>query len=146
MGTKKKERSGGAGTLEHLPLPRRQTFEILYFSTHFKLKRTTKIPCLVQPRLQLPLPVSAPPFRLVGPSDSRHSWRVYISARVDAGGGSEQNRRAQLGRGEHGFECRLLILYTELYCAVCAFLANYIEYFMNEEIDKYKTCNYYVKK
>merc|ERR1711962_560075 len=77
---------------------------------------------------------------------NRHSWRVYISARVDAGGGRAQSRRAQLRRGEHGFECRLLILYTELYCAVCAFLANYIEYFMNEEIDKYKTCNYYVKK
>lgn len=64
---KKNERSGGAGTREHLPLPRRQTFEILYFSTHFKLKRTIKILCLVQPRLQLPLSVSVaiPPCRPV---------------------------------------------------------------------------------
>jgi len=45
----KNRRRGGAGTREHLPLPRRQTFEILYFSTHFKLKRTIKIPCLVPP-------------------------------------------------------------------------------------------------
>merc|ERR1711972_844241 len=77
-------RSGGACTREHLPLPCRQTFEILYFSTHFKLKRTTKILCLVQPRLQLPLPGSAPPFRLVGPSDSRPAtildkWRLLLA-------------------------------------------------------------------
>merc|ERR1711972_863925 len=61
--------SGGAGTREHLPLPR---------------KRTTKILCLVQPRLQLPLPGSAPPSRLVGPSDSRPAtildkWRLLLA-------------------------------------------------------------------
>merc|ERR1711962_627745 len=90
----------------------------------------------------LPSTTEAGGGRVIG--GNRHSWRVYISARVNAGGGRAQSRRAQLRRGEHGFECRLLILYTELYCAVCAFLANYIEYFMNEEIDKYKTCNYYI--
>merc|ERR1711972_956988 len=61
--------SGGAGTREHLPLPRRQTFKIL---------------CLVQPRLQLPLPGSASPSRLVGPSDSRPAtildkWRLLLA-------------------------------------------------------------------
>merc|ERR1711972_633489 len=115
-------RSGGAGMREHLPLPRRQTFEILYFSTHFKLKRTTKILCLVQPRLQLPLPVSASPSRLVGPSDSRPAaiLGAFTSQRGSTRGEEASRAGAPSWDGVNTALNVVFLYYTRSYTVLCA--------------------------